>query len=113
VGARHTLLETAAEQVPHELAQTVIDFCKTVPNVTTAFVGVTAIAEDFQNPYEQLAAGFVLADESAGALQAFGDEFYTRLPQSVQAGGCNVLEPAALETWQARAQRVYSRPASV
>jgi hypothetical protein len=109
VGARHTLLETPAESVPQELAQTVIDFCKSVPNVTQAFIGLTSIVEDFQHPYEQLAAGFALADESAGALQAFGDEFYGRLPESLQDGGCNVLEPAALATWSAKAQRVYSR----
>jgi hypothetical protein len=109
VGVRHTLLDTPAESVPHELAQAVIDFCKAVPNVTEAFVGMTSIAEDFQHPYEQLAAGFVLADESAAALQAFGDVFYERLPEGLQDGGCNVLEPAALVAWSAKAQRVYSR----
>src|SRR6185437_4923081 len=102
MGVRHTLLETTPERVPHELAQAVIDFCKSVPNVTEAFVGLTSIAEDFQHPYEQLAAGFVLADESAAALSPFPHAFYGRLPESLQDGGCNVLEPAALQAWSAR-----------
>jgi len=109
VGARHTLLETPAESVPHELAQAVIDFAKADPNVTTAFVGLTSIAEDFQKPYDRVAAAFVLTDESAAALEAFADRFYEALPQSLQAGGCNVLEPAALEAWQGKAQQVFSR----
>jgi hypothetical protein len=109
VGVKHTLLQTPAEKVPHELAQTVIDFAKADPNVTRAFVGLTSIAVDFQNPYEQLAAGFVLADESAGALQAFADRFYGQLPEDVQAGGCNVLEPAAVDDWSAKAQQVFAR----
>ena len=45
MGVRHTLLDTSPESVPHELAQAVIDFCKAVPNVTEAFVGLTSIAE--------------------------------------------------------------------
>ncbi len=109
MGVRHTLLETAPESVPHELAQAVIDFCKGLPNVSRAFLALTSIAEDFQNPYEQLAAGFVLTDESAGALQAFADDFYESLPETLQDGGCNVLEPAALAAWSAKAQLVFAR----
>jgi len=109
VDTKHTLLETPPETVPHELAQAVIDFAKADPNVTAAFVGLTSISEDFHKPYEQLAAAFALADESEAALQAFADRFYGTLPESLQAGGCNVLEPAALEAWQAKAQRVFAR----
>jgi len=109
VNTKHTLLETAPESVPHEVAQEVIDFAKADANVTTAFVGLTSVTEDFHKPYELLAAAFVLGDESDGALQAFADRFYETLPESLQAGGCNVLAPAALEAWQAKAQRVFSR----
>jgi hypothetical protein len=109
MGIKHTLLETPPESVPHELAQTVIDFAKTDTNVTRAFIGRTSIQEDFQNAYEQLAVGFVLADESAAALQAFADRFYAGTPEEVQAGGCNVLEPAALADWSAKAQQVFAR----
>jgi hypothetical protein len=77
--------------------------------VTAAFVALTKVAEDFRFPYEQLAAGFVLADEGDAALQSFADAFYDRLPEDVQAGGCNVLAPEALDDWQSKAQRVYTR----
>jgi hypothetical protein len=103
------LLQTPPESVPHELAQAVIDFAKATPNVTRAFVGQTEMAEDFQKPVEQLAAGFVLADESDAALQTFGDLFYSELPAELQAGGCNVLAPAAVDDWSDKAQQVFVR----
>jgi len=108
-GVKHTLLQTGPADVPQQIAQTVSAFAQADPNVTRAFVGLTSIQEDFQNAYEQLAAGFVLTDESAAALQAFADRFYAQMPESVQAGGCNVLEPAALGDWSAKAQQVFTR----
>src|SRR5215813_1505405 len=70
MGVKHRLLDTPAERVPHEFAQEVIDFCKPIPAVTAAYVGLTEITEDFQNPYEQLAAAFELAAEDDTALQS-------------------------------------------
>jgi len=109
VGVKHTLLETAPSRVPDAVARAVRQFAASDANVTRAFVGLTSIAVDFKQPYEQLAAGFVLADEGAAALQAFADRFYAELPTDVQAGGCNVLEPAAVDDWSAKAQQVFAR----
>src|SRR5436190_19833469 len=109
MGVKHRLLDTPAEKVPHEFAQEVIDFCKPIEAVTAAYVGITEITEDFQRPYEQLAAAFELAAEDDAALQGFADSFYASLPEDVQAGGCNVLDAGGAAVWQAQAQRVFSR----
>jgi hypothetical protein len=109
VGTKHTLLATSPENVPHEFAQQVIDFCKPVEEVTAAWVGLTEITEDFQRPHEQLAAAFELVSDDDGQLQRFAEQFYELMPENVQAGGCNVLAPAALADWRQKAQRVYTR----
>jgi hypothetical protein len=109
VGTKHTLLDTPPEKVPHAFAQQVIDFCKPVDEVTTAWVGVTEITVDFNRPYEQLAAAFELVSADDEQLQRFAERFYELMPEDVQAGGCNVLAPAALADWQEKAQRVYAR----
>jgi hypothetical protein len=31
------------------------------------------------------------------------------MPEEVQAGGCNFLEPGGIDAWQEKAQRVFSR----
>ena len=109
MGVKHRLLDTPAEKVPHEFAQEVIDFCKPVDAVSAAWVGLTEITEDFQRPYEQLAAAFELAAEDNAALQTFADAFYATMPEDVQAGGCNVLDDGGAAVWRRQAQRVFSR----
>jgi hypothetical protein len=109
MGTRHRLIDTPAEKVPHEFAQEVIDFCKPVDVVTGAWVGLTEITEDFQHPYEQLAAAFELSSEDDEHLQTFADRFYASMPEDVQAGGCNVLDAGGVAVWNRQAQRVFSR----
>jgi hypothetical protein len=109
MGVKHRLLDTPAEKVPHEFAQEVIDFCKPLDEVTAAWVGMTEITDDFQHPYEQLAAAFELASEDDAALQSFADRFYMSMPADVQAGGCNVLDAGGVAVWSKQAQRVFSR----
>jgi hypothetical protein len=109
VGIKHRLLDTAPEKVPHEFAQKVIDFCKAVDVITAGYVGMTEITEDFQHPVEQLAAAFELTADTDENLQLVADRFYESMPEDVQVGGCNVLEPAALAVWREKAQRVYAR----
>jgi hypothetical protein len=109
MGVRHRLLDTPPERVPHEFAQEVIDFCKPIDAVTAAWVGMTEIAEDFQNPYEQLAAAFELAEADESHLEAFADRFYAAMPDDVQAGGCNVLDAGGVAVWSKQAQKVFSR----
>src|SRR5215831_2902646 len=109
MGVKHRLLDTPAERVPHEFAQEVIDFCKPIEAVTAAYIGLTEITEDFQHPYEQLAAAFELAAEDDEHLQAFADRFYASMPEDVQAGGCNVLDAGGVQVWSRQAQRVFTR----
>jgi len=109
MGVKHRLLDTPPEKVPHEFAQEVIDFCKPIDAVTAAWVGLTEVTEDFQHPYEQLAAAFELEAEDAASLQSFADSFYASMPADVQAGGCNVLDPGGVAVWEQQAQRVFSR----
>jgi hypothetical protein len=109
VATKHKLLDTPPDKVPHEFAQEVIDFAKPIDSVTAAYVGLTEITEDFKNPYEQLAAGFELAEEDGAALQAFADRFYASMPADVQAGGCNVLDAGGAAVWRKQAQRVFCR----
>ncbi len=106
---KHRLLDTPPEKIPHEFSQMVIDFSKPIDVIETAYVGVTEITEDFQHPVEQLAAAFELTSDTDENLQLVADRFYESMPEDVQAGGCNVLEPASLAVWQAKARRVFSR----
>ena len=109
MGVRHRLLDTPPEKVPHEFAQEVIDFCKPLDEIRAAWVGLTEITEDFDRPYEQLAAAFALAAHDDDHLQAFAERFYATMPQDVQAGGCNVLDPGGVAVWSKQAQQVFSR----
>ena len=109
MATKHRLLDTPADEVPHEFAQEVIDFAKPIDAVTVAYVGLTEITEDFHEPHRQLAAAFELAAEDDAALQAFADRFYASMPADVQAGGCNVLDAGGAAAWRAQAQRVFSR----
>jgi hypothetical protein len=109
VGVKHKLLDTQPEQVPHEFAQEVIDFCKPIDAITAAWVGLTEITEDFQHPYEQLAAAFELTSDDDAHLQLVAGRFYESMPEDVQAGGCNVLDAGGVAVWSEQAQRVFSR----
>ena len=109
MGVKHKLLDTAPEQVPHEFAQSVIDFAKGDEAITTAYVGRTEITEDFDFPKEQLAAAFVLSSEDVDTVQQFADRFYASTPAEVQAGGCNVLDGPGIAAWAKQAQQVFSR----
>ena len=109
MGVKHRLLDTLPEKVPHEFAQEVIDFCKPLDAVRAAWVGLTEVTEDFQHPQEQLAAAFALTAEDDAALQSFADHFYTEMPEDVQAGGCNVLDPGGEAVWSKQAQQVFAR----
>jgi hypothetical protein len=109
MGVKHRLLDTPAEKVPHEFAQSVIDFAKNDDAITNAYVGLTEITEDFQHPREQLAAAFVLSSEDVDTVQQFAERFYASTPEEVQAGGCNVLDGPGIAVWAKQAQQVFSR----
>jgi hypothetical protein len=109
VGSKHKLLDTPAEKVPHEFAQAVIDFCKPIDAITVAYVGLTEITEDFKNPYEQLAAAFVLTSDDLDTIEPVADRFYDSTPADVQAGGFNVLDAGGRAVWQQQAQQVFTR----
>jgi hypothetical protein len=109
MGVKHRLLDTPPEKVPHEFAQEVIDFCKPIDAITTAWVGITEITEDFQHPYQQLAAAFELTSDDDEHLQLVADRFYAAMPADVQAGGCNVLDSGGVAVWRGQAQQVFSR----
>ena len=109
MNVKHKLLDTPPEKVPHEFAQSVIDFAKSDNAITNAYVGLTEITEDFKNPYEQLAAAFVLSSEDVDTVKEVSDRFYASTPEVVQAGGCNVLDGPGIAVWQKQAQRVFTR----
>jgi hypothetical protein len=103
------LVDTAPEQVPHEFAQAVIDFCKSIDAISEGYVGLTEITVDAQNPYQQLAAAFVLAQEDVEHVQAVAQRFDATMPADVVAGGCNVLDGPGIDVWRKQAQRVFRR----
>ena len=109
MGTRHRLIDTPPEKVPHEFAQTVIDFCKPIDVITAAYVGLTEITEDFDFPREQLAAAFVLTSDDLDTVQPVADRFYESMPEDVQAGGCNVLDGPGVDVWRKQAQQVFTR----
>src|SRR2546423_2984485 len=100
-------MDTPAEHVPHEFAQEVIDFCRPIDAITTAWVGLTEITEDFQNPYEQLAAAFELTSDDDEHLRLVADRFYAAMPEDVQAGACNVLHPGGGAGWRKPGTQVF------
>jgi hypothetical protein len=115
VGMRQKLLETPAGSVTPELAKTVSDFCEPIQAIRRAYVGLTEIARGFDLPEQRLAVAFELAEPSAGTeegdreLRLVADRFYDTLPEEIQAGGCNFLEPGGISAWQEKAQQVFSR----
>ena len=109
MSVKHKLLDTAPEQVPHEFAQAVIDFCKSVDAISEGYVGLTEITVDFKNPYRQLAAAFVLRQEDLAHVQLVAEKFDSTMPADVIAGGCNVLDGPGIDVWRKQAQRVFTR----
>ena len=115
MGIKQRLLETPSERVPTELAATVISFCGPLDVIRSAYVGLTEITEGFGYPREQLAVAFELETPSADTeqgdreLRLVADRFYESMPEDVQAGGCNFLQPGAIGVWHEKAQRVFSR----
>jgi hypothetical protein len=115
MGMRQRLLETPPGEVPDELARTVADFCRPIDVVESAYVGLTEVTRDFGFPERHLAVAFELKAPSAGTeegdreLRLVADRFYDTMPEEVQAGGCNFLEPGGIAAWQEKAQRVFSR----
>jgi hypothetical protein len=112
---RVRLLDTPVEQVPPELAAAVTAFCEPIAEIHSAYIGLTEVTRDFDYPHEQLAVAFELAEPSAATpegdreLHLVAEKFYDTLPESVQAGGCNFLEPGALSAWHEKAWQVFSR----
>src|SRR6266702_4648677 len=109
MGSKHKLLDTPPEKLSHEFAQAVIDFCKPFAAITAAYVGLTEVTEDFKNPYEQLAAAFVLTSDDIDTIEPVADRFYESMPEDVQVGGFNVLDAGGLAVWQKQAQQVFTR----
>jgi hypothetical protein len=114
-GIRKRLLPTPAERVPHDLVQTVVSFCEPIGEIKAAFVGVVEVTPEFQYSHEELAVAFELAEPAAGTAEGnreahlVADRFYDELPESITAGGCNLLEPGAFSAWHEHAQQVFSR----
>jgi hypothetical protein len=115
---RQRLLDTPAERVPPTLASLVADFCRPIPEIRAAFVGLTELRRDFERPEERLSVAFELSQPAAETaegdreLRVVADRFYETMPEGIQAGGCNFLEPGATAAWEEKAQKVYTAPAA-
>ena len=115
MGVRQRLLETPAGRVSPELTRTVVDFCAGIDVIRAAYVGLVEVTRDFDHPVEHLAVGFELAepaaqtDEGDRELRLVADRFYDTMPDDVQDGGCNFLEPGGVAAWKEKAQLVFSR----
>jgi hypothetical protein len=115
VGIRQTLLDTPAERVSSELAKTVSDFCAPLDVIKSAWVGLIEVERDFHPPEEQLGVAFELAEpvaeteEGDRELRVVADRFYETMPEEIQAGGCNFLEPGGISAWAEKARQVFSR----
>ena len=112
---RQRLLDTPADRVPAGLAAAVRAFCEPIDAINAAYVGLTELTVEFHEPREQLAIAFELAapvaetPEGDRELRVVADRFYETMPEEVQAGGCNFLEPGGIEAWQAKARQVFAR----
>jgi hypothetical protein len=115
MGFKQRLLETPPERVPPELAATVQSFCEPIDVIRASYVGLIEITEDFGYPREQLGVAFELVTPAARTkegdreLRLVADRFYETMPEDVQAGGCNFLEPGAIAVWREKAQQVFAR----
>jgi len=116
MGIRQRLLDTPADRVTPELAKTVGEFCAPLEAIRSAYVGLIEITHDFGYPEVQLGVAFELAAPAAETpegdrqLRLVADRFYDTLPEEIQAGGCNFLEPGGITVWHEKARQVFSRP---
>ena len=112
---RQRLLDTPVERVPPELAAAVKGFCEPIDVIVAAYIGLTELTQDFHDPRELLSVAFELATPSAETeegdreLRLVADRFYDTMPEDVQEGGCNFLEPGAIDVWREKAWQVFSR----
>jgi len=112
---KQRLLATTPEQVPDDLVATVRAFSDPIDVIRSSYVAVVEVTEDFAYPRQQLAVAFELAVPEAGTaegdreLRLVADRFYESMPEDVQSGGCNFLEPGALAVWREKAQQVFTR----
>jgi hypothetical protein len=112
---RQRLLDTPADRVPPEFAASVKAFCEPLDVIHAAYVGLTELTEDFHAPREVLSVAFELAEPTAATeegdreIRLVADRFYDTMPEDVQAGGCNFLEPGGIDAWAAKARQVFSR----
>jgi hypothetical protein len=112
---KQRLLETSPEQVPADLVATVKAFSEPIEVIRSSYVAIVEVTEDFAYPRQQLAVAFELTEPSAQTeegdreLRLVADRFYESMPEDVQAGGCNILEPGALAAWREKGQQVFSR----
>ena len=112
---RQRLLDTPAERIPPELAAAVKGFSEPIDVIRAAYIGLTELTEDFHEPREVLSVAFELAapssqtEEGDKELRLVADRFYDTMPEDVQAGGCNFLEPGGIDAWREKAWQVFSR----
>ena len=112
---RQRLLETPPDRVPPELAAAVKAFCEPIEAILAAYVGLTELTEEFHDPRELLSVGFVLeapavqTEEGEREVRLVADRFYETMPDDLQAGGCNILGPGAIDAWNEKAWQVFSR----
>jgi hypothetical protein len=116
---RQRLLDTPADRVPPDVAAAVKAFSEPLDVINAAYIGVTELTQDFHEPREVLSVAFELAVPSAETeegdreLRLVADRFYDTMPESIQEGGCNFLEPGGIDAWRAKAQQVFSRQRQV
>jgi hypothetical protein len=112
---KQRLLDTPQERIPVELAVQVRDFCEPLDLITSSYIGLIEITEDFNYPREQLAVAFEIRAPTAHdraddpELQRVAERFYESMPADVVAGGCNFLGPGALAVWREKAWQVFAR----
>ena len=85
--------------------RTVIDFCEPIERDPRGLRRTHRVTHDFDQPDEQLGVAFELAEPAAESeegdreLRLVADRFYETMPEEIQAGGCNFLEPGGIEAW--------------
>ena len=112
---KQRLLDTPQERIPIELVEQVRAFCEPLDVISSSYIGLIEITEDFQYPREQLAVAFELRAPTAHnrtddpELRHVAERFYESMPADVAAGGCNFLGPGALAAWHEKAWQVFAR----
>ena len=115
MGMRQRLLETPAERVPPELAETVAEFCRPLDVVRAGLRRADRAERRRRRARGALAVAFELAETDASTeeglrqVRLVTDRFYETMPEEIQAGGCNFLEAGGFAVWEERAQQVFAR----